>query len=163
MHSLIKFEGHKLMSHPRNRSLAHSRTAARYRFAMFLGLVLPLLRAPASAAPEPSEATARLDCGSIPSAILGRSVDYCVALPPGYDSSTSARFPTLYFLHGLFENERRWSERGGQSTWEDLMSQGKLGKFLVVLPNGGRTFYVNSLDGRERYEDFIIQELVPGI
>jgi putative tributyrin esterase len=125
--------------------------------------MLVLLRAPASAAPQPSEATARLDCGAIPSAILGRSVDYCVALPPGYDSSPSARFPTLYFLHGLFENERSWSERGGQSTWEDLMSQGKLGKFLVVLPNGGRTFYVNSLDGRERYEDFIIQELVPGI
>jgi len=94
---------------------------------------------------------------------MGHSVNYCVALPPDYDSSGSTRYPTLYFLHGLFENERSWSERGGQRIWEDLIRQAQLGKFLVVLPDGGRTFYVNSRDGRERYEDFFIQELVPAI
>ena len=33
----------------------------------------------------------------------------------------------------------------------------------MVLPAGGRTFYVNSQDGHDRYEDFFIQELVPEI
>jgi S-formylglutathione hydrolase FrmB len=83
-------------------------------------------------------------------------------LPADYASS-AARYPTLYFLHGLFENERSWSERGGQEILDGLVGQGQVGKFLVVLPDGGKTFYVNSLDGHERYEDFFIQELVPAI
>jgi S-formylglutathione hydrolase FrmB len=85
-----------------------------------------------------------------------------VALPPDYTSS-SARYPTLYFLHGLFENEHSWGERGGEEVLDGLVNQGQVGKFLVVLPDGGKTFYINSVDGHERYEDFFIQELVPAI
>jgi S-formylglutathione hydrolase FrmB len=86
-----------------------------------------------------------------------------VAFPPGFDASGASRYPTLYFLHGLFENDRSWSERGGEQLWEDLSAHGEIGKFLVVLPDAGKSFYVNSLDGRERYEDFFIKELVPAI
>jgi len=110
-----------------------------------------------------SDAAAQVSCASLQSAILGRSVDYCVAFPPGFDASGATRYPTLYFLHGLFEDDRRWSERGGQQLWEDLMARGEIGKFLVVLPDAGKTFYVNSLDGKDRYEDFFIQEFVPAI
>jgi S-formylglutathione hydrolase FrmB len=111
---------------------------------------------------SPSPTVTKIECSSLSSAILGRSVNYCVALPADYGASTT-RYPTLYFLHGLFENERSWSERGGQEVLDGLVSQGQVGKFLVVLPDGGKTFYINSLDGHERYEDFFIQELVPAI
>ena len=90
-------------------------------------------------------------------------MDVCVALPADYVTATPARYPTLYFLHGLFENERSWAERGGQQVLEDLVNQGAVGGFLVILPDGGKTFYINSLDSRERYEDFFIQELIPAI
>ena len=89
-------------------------------------------------------------------------MDYCLALPPGYDAG-SEKYPVLYYLHGLFEHDRSWSEHSGQQTWESLTSQGKIGKFIVVMPEGGKSFYVNSFDGRERYEDFFIQELIPAI
>src|SRR6516165_7565079 len=49
----------------------------------------------------------KVECSSLSSAILGRSVCYCVAVPEDYTAST-ASYPTLYFLHGLFENERSW-------------------------------------------------------
>lgn len=117
----------------------------------------------AAAANPGSDAAAQASCSSVQSAILGRAVDYCVALPPGFDSSGATRYPTLYFLHGLFEDDRSWSERGGERLWEDLTARGEIGKFIVVLPDAGKTFYVNSLDGRDRYEDFFIQELVPAI
>ena len=110
----------------------------------------------------PVAPSAPLQCEPIPSAILRRSVDVCVALPPGYTSS-SHRYPVLYFLHGLFENERSWSERGGEQVTEISWNDGELGQFIVVLPDGGKTFYINSYDGHERYEDFFIQELVPAI
>lgn len=104
-----------------------------------------------------------LECKPASSSILGRDVNCCVALPADYSTSPAGRYPVLYFLHGLFENERSWSERGGEQILEDLLAQGQLGSFIVVLPDGGRTFYVNSLDGRNRYEDFFIHELVPRI
>jgi S-formylglutathione hydrolase FrmB len=114
------------------------------------------------ASPRP-EASAKTECAFISSAILGRSVEYCVAFPPGYDAASNKRYPTLYFLHGLFEDERSWLDRGGEQIWETLTVQGAIGNFIVVLPAGGRTFYVNSQDGHDRYEDFFIQEMVPEI
>lgn len=101
-----------------------------------------------------------VDCGKIQSTILGRSVAYCIDYPADYGSS-SKPYAALYFLHGLFENEQSWIDRGGKQILDDLRSRGEIGNFLVVLPDGGTTFYVNSVDGRDRYEDFFIQELVP--
>jgi len=109
------------------------------------------------------ETSAKVECASVSSTILGSSVSYCVALPPGYEASGSKRYPTFYFLHGLFEDEHSWLDRGGEQIWESLTAQGDLTNYIVVLPDGGRTFYVNSHDGRERYEDFFVQELVPEI
>ncbi len=133
---------------------------------LILGAALlpPALRAQAAATtglPRPAATT--LDCWEVQSSILGHSVNVCVAFPADYKSSGAVRYPTLYFLHGLFENERSWIERGGQEILDDLLSRGEIGKFLVVLPDGGKTFYVNSFDGREKYEDFFILELVPAV
>ncbi|MGD0007494.1 MAG: alpha/beta hydrolase family protein [Terriglobia bacterium] len=112
--------------------------------------------------PHP-ETSAKIECASVSSALLGHSVGFCVVFPPGYEASSNKRYPTLYFLHGLFEDEHSWIDRGGEQIWESLTDQGELTNFIVVLPAGGRTFYVNSADGHERYEDFFIQELVPEI
>jgi S-formylglutathione hydrolase FrmB len=107
-------------------------------------------------------AAAEIQCDAVPSAVLGHPVNVCVSLPPSYASSQK-RFPTLYFLHGLFEDERSWSDRGGLYILQDLWSKGQAGEFIVVLPDGGKTFYINSFDGHERYEDFFISELVPWV
>jgi S-formylglutathione hydrolase FrmB len=108
---------------------------------------------------QPAGATS-LDCSQIQSAILGRAVSYCVALPAEYASSNK-RYPVLYYLHGMFENERSWAERGGKDILDGMLAKGQLGPFLMVMPDAGKTFYVNSFDGKVRYEDFFIQELVP--
>ncbi len=128
-----------------------------------LAAVLVFAGAEASGASPHPETSAKTECASISSAILGRSVEYCAAFPPGYDAASNKRYPTLYFLHGLFEDERSWLDRGGEQIWETLTVQGAIGNFIVVLPAGGRTFYVNSQDGHDRYEDFFIQEMVPEI
>jgi putative tributyrin esterase len=103
-----------------------------------------------------------VQCDSIPSKILDRPLDYCIDLPADYASSSS-RYPVLYFLHGLFGNDHRWVDRGGKDIFDRLTANGTIGPFIVVLPNGGETFYINSEDGKDRYEDFLIQELVPYI
>ncbi|MEJ2006562.1 MAG: alpha/beta hydrolase-fold protein [Acidobacteriota bacterium] len=108
-------------------------------------------------------APSTVKCSSIPSKILNRPVGYCIDLPADYASSAPKRYPTLYFLHGLFGNGHRWVDRGGKEIFDKLAGDGEIGQFLVVLPDAGETFYVNSEDGADRYEDFFVQELVPYI
>ena len=103
-----------------------------------------------------------MQCDSVPSKILDHAVDYCIDLPADYASS-GRRYPVLYFLHGLFDNDHRWVDRGGKDAFDRLTADGTIGQFIVVLPNGGETFYINSEDGKDRYEDFFIQEMVPFI
>jgi putative tributyrin esterase len=136
-----------------------------FRKRFFLAALPALVAGIASATPALSAPVPSLsdDCRSVPSQILNHTVDVCVVLPSDYSASAPRRFPVLYYLHGLFENQQSWIDRGGQEILEGLLQNGDVGEFIVVLPDGGKSFYVNSLDGRERYEDFFIQELVPWV
>src|SRR5437763_1293683 len=101
---------------------------------------------------------------AFPSKLLGREVKYGVYLPPSYNSSPTKKYPVLYFLHGLFEDETRWSSRGQTDQIMDRMiADGKIGEFIVAIPNGGTSFYTNMRDGSEKWEDMIVTEFVPAI
>jgi S-formylglutathione hydrolase FrmB len=110
-----------------------------------------------------ARATGRAECVSFPSKILDRAVPYCVLLPPSYDSEKTRRYPILYLLHGLGDNEQMLVHSGGMNLVEDLWEQHELGEFLIVTPAGGVSFYINSNDGKRRYEDFFLQEFMPGV
>jgi len=123
-------------------------------FAALFFLLLPnLVRA----------SSGRVECNSLPSKILGRAVPYCVLLPPGYDAEKSKSFPILYFLHGLGDDEQMFVHTGGWNLVEDLWERKQLNEFLIATPAAGATFYINSHDGKVRYEDFLVQEFLPGI
>ncbi|MGA8145561.1 MAG: alpha/beta hydrolase family protein [Candidatus Acidiferrales bacterium] len=106
-------------------------------------------------------AAGRAECQSVRSKILGRAVPYCILLPPSYDEQKTRRYPILYFLHGLGDNEQMFLHSGGWNLIEDLWEQHELGEFLIVTPAGGASFYVNSRDGKQRYEDFFLREFLP--
>jgi len=111
----------------------------------------------------PALGAGRAECRTVPSDILGRKVAYCVLLPPSYDADKLRRYPVLYFLHGLGENEQMLPNSGGLNLIQDLWDQKRIGEFLIVTPDAGRSFYINSRDGRVRYEDFFIREFKPYI
>jgi len=52
---------------------------------------------------------------------------------------------------------------GGWNLVEDLWERKQLGEFLIATPAAGASFYINSHDGKVRYEDFLVQEFLPGI
>jgi S-formylglutathione hydrolase FrmB len=110
-----------------------------------------------------ARATGRAECVSLESKILARSVPYCVLLPPSYDAEKTRRYPILYLLHGLGDNEQMLVHSGGMNLVEDLWEQHQLGEFLIVTPAGGASFYINSRDRQHRYEDFFLQEFLPGV
>jgi S-formylglutathione hydrolase FrmB len=99
------------------------------------------------------------------SRILKQSVHYCVFLPAGYDaaSRSSVRYPVLYFLHGLGNNEQTLFNSGGWGVIDDLRQQYKIGDFLVVAPEGKSSFYINSADGKVLYDTFFVREFMPYI
>lgn len=114
-----------------------------------------------------ARAQSRIDCNALTSRILKQTVHYCVYLPSGYDAGASRnppqRYPVLYFLHGLGDNEQTLFNSGGWTLLDDLRNHHKLGDFLIVAPEGRRSFYINSADGLVRYSDFFLQEFMPHI
>jgi S-formylglutathione hydrolase FrmB len=113
--------------------------------------------------PRLAGATGRAECRSLDSRILGHPVAYCILLPPSYDAEKTRRYPVLYFLHGLGDNEQMFLHSGGFNLVEDLWEQQQLGEFLIATPSAGSSFYINSRDGAQRYDEFFLREFLPAI
>src|SRR5258708_11933169 len=127
----------------------------------FPPIIRPLV---ALAVSFPLQAQSRIDCNALNSQILKHPVHYCVYLPASYDTGDTKHpaqtYPALYFLHGLGDNERTLFNSGGWTLLDDLRQKHQIGEFLIVAPEGGRTFYINSAHGTTRYNDFFLQELI---
>jgi S-formylglutathione hydrolase FrmB len=99
--------------------------------------------------------------------VLKQVVHYCVYLPAGYDAGAAQhpaqRYPVLYFLHGLGDNEQTLFNSGGWTLLDDLRNRYKMGDFLIAVPEGRRSFYINSADGSVLYSDFFLREFLPHI
>src|SRR6059036_2143647 len=94
-------------------------------------------------------AGSRVEYKTFQSKLLGRELRYGLYLPVSYNNSTK-RYPVLYFLHGMYENEMRWSSRGQTDLMLDRMiADGKIGEFIVALPFGANSFYTNVRAGGE--------------
>jgi putative tributyrin esterase len=106
-----------------------------------------------SAALTASRATARTVRITSPS--LGNSeYAFALLLPNGYDSSTK-RYPVLFLLHGGGQTHTAFPSRG----W--FTREAAARDMIVVLPNGGRSFFANAAGIPDaRYEDLIAKDLV---
>jgi enterochelin esterase-like enzyme len=131
--------------------------------ALAAALALGLLAAPAPAFAGPAAAGQVLEGLSLPSAILGRDVHYAVYLPPDYAAS-ARRYPVVYLLHGYTDDESGWIQFGEVNLAADgAIAEREIPPMIIVMPDGGVTFYINDAAGKVRYEDMFIQELIPFI
>ena len=70
----------------------------------------------------------------------------------------------LYLLHGYTDDETAWAQFGQVKTIVDKHSNNpKISPMIIVMPNAGETWYINTFEGKTRYEDFFIEELIPFI
>ena len=82
-------------------------------------------------------AGSRVEYKTFQSKLLSRELRYGIYLPPSYTRSNARVSRVLYFLHGLNENEMRWSSRGRTDLMLDQMiADGKIGEFIVAIPFG---------------------------
>jgi S-formylglutathione hydrolase FrmB len=109
---------------------------------------------------KPGAFAGRVEYAEFPSASLGRNVRYAVSLPPSYDKKSSQRYPLVIFLHGLNNDERDWESHCLETKLEALRAASKVGEFIVAIPYGANSFYLNAQDGT-RYEDAIVKDFLP--
>ncbi len=105
----------------------------------------------------------RVEFHTFESAALGREMRYSVLIPPSYDKSPDRKFPTVYFLHGMFNDDSSWCvDRYGNlpPLIEKLMLDGKVPEFLMVHPSGEDSFYTDSADGTRNFERYISSDVV---
>jgi putative tributyrin esterase len=82
-----------------------------------------------------------------------------VVTPPTYDSSPERRYPVLYFLHDGYGDGRTLERRGVAAEALRRMREGTLPEFLIVAPDGPGTWFSDSLDGKTRFEQYLVSDL----
>jgi len=118
--------------------------------ALFGSATVPAAQDSAAPAPRPTARTVRITSPS-----LGNSqYAFAVLLPNGYDAS-SKRYPVLFLLHGGGQTHTAFPSRA----W--FTREAAAREMIVVLPNGGRSFFANAAGLPDaRYEDLIASDLV---
>ncbi|MFT3677131.1 MAG: alpha/beta hydrolase family protein [Chitinophagaceae bacterium] len=104
-----------------------------------------------------------LESRTLSSTILGKAVRYTIYLPADYETS-ERYYPVVYLLHGYTDNDMGWLQFGEINRYADkAIAEGTIPPMIIVMPNADSSFYVNSFDGKQKYEDFFITEFIPGI
>ncbi len=100
---------------------------------------------------------------TVKSTIRGKNVKYAVYLPPDYETSQRS-YPVVYLLHGYTDDHTGWLQFGEINRYADqAIRDGKIPPMIIIMPNGDSTFYINSSDGKDKFEDFFIKEFMPSV
>jgi enterochelin esterase-like enzyme len=98
-----------------------------------------------------------IESKTVKSAIIGKDVKYSVYLPADYAIAERA-YPVVYLLHGYTDDNTGWLQFGEINRYADkAIAEGIIPPMIIVMPNGDSSWYINSYDGKEKYEDFFIK------
>lgn len=103
----------------------------------------------------------RLATAQLESEAVGRAMRYAVYTPPGWDGREP--LPLVLFLHGAGDDERCLDRHGVAPLLDEWVRAGRLRPFLVVVPDGDLGFWANWHDGSYRFEDYVLDEVLPAV
>ncbi len=92
-----------------------------------------------------------------------------VYTPPGY--SSDRKYPVLYLLHGIGDDETGWTTEGAAGAiLDNRLADGKMVPMIVVTPNGRASTdsraggdFRRQIPAFERFEDDLLKDLIPFI
>ncbi|WKN31191.1 alpha/beta hydrolase family protein [Porifericola rhodea] len=94
---------------------------------------------------------------------LGYELEYSVYLPPDYETS-SRYYPILYLLHGYTDDETAWVQFGEVNAAADEgIHTREIPPMIIVMPDGGSSFYIDDYEGEVKWESAFIEEFIPFI
>lgn len=95
------------------------------------------------------------------SKLVGYPMEYSIYLPADYETSNRS-YPVLYLLHGYSDDETGWIQFGeANSVADKAIASGDATSCIIVMPDGKVTWYANSFDGKDSWEDMFIKEFIP--
>ncbi|WP_457940336.1 alpha/beta hydrolase [Mesorhizobium sp. 10J20-29] len=144
---------------------------SRLLFAIFLVSALNLGISGLALAQSSSDADSRLIEIEVPApALVGNLLgtsdvqDVAVYLPPSYDSDPERRYPSIYLLHGIFDDYGVWLKfEEVPARLDRLITAGAIPEMLVIMPNGGNKYgggYYRNSPISGHWADYIADDLV---
>ncbi len=102
---------------------------------------LCLTAAPIEARAQPSIPRGALRIDTLWSQSLGTTKRLYVYLPPSYSRDTAARFPVLFYLHGVGGDEENWVRLARLDRVMDSLAAAGHPEAIVVMPDGDDSWY----------------------
>ncbi len=131
---------------------------------VFFSVSAAILSVQAHALPLISQVESQTIIDSMSSEVLNVTRKYSVYLPKSYSVHAEKKYPVLYLLHGLYDNNKGWLEGGNlQYIANDAMDSGNTCEMIIVVPDAGtvKDGYFNT-EGWH-YETFFFDEFIPYI
>ncbi len=79
--------------------------------------------------------------------------------PPGYDAGRAEPYPLLLLLHGGNGTEKDLAFF--KTVFDNEIAAGRLPPLIIATPSGRRSLYMDFRDGAERWESFILVDVLP--
>jgi enterochelin esterase family protein len=96
----------------------------------------------------------------------------CVWTPPGYEKSEQ-KYPVLYLLHGIGDDETGWPVKGSaDNILDNSLAKGRMKPMIVVMPNGfvsgekpseqveGGGIPWKQMPDSQKFDDYFIKDVV---
>ncbi|MBN1422608.1 MAG: esterase family protein [Planctomycetes bacterium] len=109
----------------------------------------------------------RIEAVEYDSKSIGMNRRMLVYTPPGY--SADRKYPVLYLLHGIGDDETHWRRNGSaDAILDNLYADGKIEPMIVVMPNGraapgvtARTPWNEQFAAFEAFEKDLLNDIIP--
>jgi enterochelin esterase-like enzyme len=93
---------------------------------------------------------------------LDRDMPYLIYLPPTYGLQDK-RYPVVYLLHGAGQRIDEWLSYGIVETADRMISSNQISPMLLVMPLGDLGYWVNHVDDRDRWGDYVTADVVRNV
>jgi S-formylglutathione hydrolase len=102
---------------------------------------------------------------AVPSANVPAPVPITYYLPKNYDANRAERYPLLIQLHGGDRSNKAMEnfstgEEGVGKLLDQAIENGLVAPMVSVMPSAGRSLYMNFRDGSQKWEDFVMKDLL---
>jgi S-formylglutathione hydrolase FrmB len=120
---------------------------------MVLFAAIAILLAPAAQALEGKIINLKVETKNV-----AGPVDVAVYLPAGYDAKRAQAYPLIIQLHGGGGSSAAMT--GMAETLEAGIKAGLVPASVSVMPSAGRSFYMDYRDGSQKWETFVVADLL---
>jgi S-formylglutathione hydrolase len=114
---------------------------------------------PGGVAAAQPHARGRIAFDRLRSAYVPGEVRFGLYLPPGYEEKPARAYPLLLLLHGGGGSEQDLARFA--DVVDAAIAEGRVAPLVIATPGAGRSLYMDYRDGSERWERFVLNELLP--